>query len=86
MFPSRQQVGLCDICPFLDLQDVAPQKPEIILICVQEASLAGSLKARHIAQHFKCMFPASSGSCKSQDHRMGQWEKTFESHLVQPPC
>lgn len=69
MFPSRQQIGLCNIGIFLDLQDVAPQKPEIILVCVQEVSLAASLKARDIAQHLKCMFPASSGFCKSQDHR-----------------
>lgn len=61
MFPSRQQVGLCGIGILPDLHDVAPQKPQIILVCVQEVSLAGSLKAKDIAQHFKCMFPASSG-------------------------
>lgn len=40
MFPSRQQVGLCGIVIFLDLQDVAPQKPQVIVVCVQEVSLA----------------------------------------------
>lgn len=77
VFPSRQQVGLCDIGLFPDLQDVAPQNSEIILLCVQEVSLAGSLKARDTAQHLKCTFPASSGFCKSQHHRMGQAGKDF---------